>query len=125
LLIFTRGDVVPPAEELVPDSVIQEPIGAHSEKPVYVYDMLEALYGHLPKVEIFARSGRPGWQSFGNQLPTEAPADALPEPTGDDQPVESHEEVKARARGVGKPKPAGKPRLVKNTKRRQAAAAPA
>jgi N6-adenosine-specific RNA methylase IME4 len=74
LLICTKGDVIPPHESLRPDSVIQEPVGAHSEKPAVVYEMLEALFPKLPKIELFARSGREGWDQWGNEAPREVTA---------------------------------------------------
>lgn len=72
LLIGTRGKVVPPAEALRPDSVIQEPRGEHSEKPEICYDMLETMYRPLPKIELFARTAREGWDRWGNEAPPAA-----------------------------------------------------
>lgn len=39
----------------------------HSGKPLSSYDRIEAR-SHGPYLELFARSGRPGWTSWGNQL---------------------------------------------------------
>lgn len=39
----------------------------HSGKPLSVYDRIEAR-SKGPYLELFARSGRPGWTSWGNQL---------------------------------------------------------
>jgi N6-adenosine-specific RNA methylase IME4 len=86
LLIGVKGEVVPPHESLRPDSVIQEPVREHSQKPDYVYDMLETLYRKMPKIELFARRPRDGWDSWGNQLPAatdQPPAETVDPETGD------------------------------------------
>ena len=44
----------------------------HSEKPEATYLAIERLIGGLaPRVELFARQARPGWECFGNELGTE------------------------------------------------------
>ena len=68
LLIGRRGTLAAPLPEARPDNVIEAPRGAHSAKPPIVYDLIEGMFPGLPKVELFARSQRPGWASFGNQL---------------------------------------------------------
>lgn len=45
------------------------PRGRHSEKPAEVRDRIVSLYGDRPKIELFARSGAPGWDVWGNQAP--------------------------------------------------------
>ncbi len=47
---------------------IIEPAREHSRKPDCVYDRLERLMGDVPKVELFARTQRKGWLSWGNHL---------------------------------------------------------
>lgn len=42
----------------------------HSAKPPEFHDIVEKLTGQGPFVELFARTFRPGWISFGDQLPT-------------------------------------------------------
>lgn len=69
LLVARRGAMSPPPEHLRPDSVIEAPRTRHSAKPASVYDLIEGIWPDSPKVEVFARSGREGWASFGNQLP--------------------------------------------------------
>ncbi|HEY5658348.1 MAG TPA: MT-A70 family methyltransferase [Myxococcota bacterium] len=44
----------------------------HSRKPVDIYERIEAR-SHGPYLELFARAGRPGWVSWGND-PAVAPA---------------------------------------------------
>lgn len=141
LLIMTKGDVIPPHESMRPDSVIQEPVGAHSEKPAYVYDMLETLYSKMPKIELFARAPREGWDRWGNQSP-ETPQEEIDPDTGDvaeagdaQEARESESGSKRRAEpkkrvsesassnGKGKKHDAPKPRLVKSAKKKEPDAA--
>lgn len=42
-------------------------IGRHSEKPAEFYDLLESLTP-APRIRLFARSQRDGWDSWGNEL---------------------------------------------------------
>lgn len=74
LVVAARGDMRPPAEQNRPSSVIHAPVGAHSAKPLEVYQRIEAAYPDARRVELFARSTRPGWASFGNQLDSGEPA---------------------------------------------------
>jgi N6-adenosine-specific RNA methylase IME4 len=74
LLFATRGQVELPEAQQVPDSVIEAGRGRHSQKPEQAYELIEAAYPHLSKLELFARgTPRPGWQTWGNQAepPTE------------------------------------------------------
>ena len=52
-------------------SVLKLPVGRHSEKPAMFADMIANLYPTTPKVEIFARMGRVGWDVMGNEAPDE------------------------------------------------------
>jgi len=68
LLICTRGSCKPDVP-ILKDSVQEiERSAKHSEKPQEFYDIIEALYDHGRKLEIFARSGRKGWDSVGNEV---------------------------------------------------------
>lgn len=67
LLVAARGKGQVPHEAHRPDSVHEAPRGEHSAKPDLFYDLLEGMYPHLPKVELFARRQRDGWASWGNQ----------------------------------------------------------
>jgi N6-adenosine-specific RNA methylase IME4 len=50
------------------------PVGRHSEKPVEVYDRIEALYPNAtPRLELFARKRWPGWNAWGNQVEDAVP----------------------------------------------------
>lgn len=76
LLIFAvRGkglDVRTAARDI--GSVVIAPRGKHSAKPHVFYDLIEAR-SQGPYLEMFARNGRAGWTSWGNQAPEQA---ALP-----------------------------------------------
>lgn len=45
------------------------PTGRHSEKPQAFFDLVDQLVGPGPKAELFARTTRPGWTAFGNEVP--------------------------------------------------------
>jgi N6-adenosine-specific RNA methylase IME4 len=67
LLICTRGQMVPPAAGTQPASVYVEERGVHSAKPRFFAEMIEAFYPDLPRIELFCRSPRDGWDVWGNQ----------------------------------------------------------
>jgi N6-adenosine-specific RNA methylase IME4 len=67
LLIGTRGNLPVPDPENRPDSVIEAPRLAHSEKPSRFHEVIEAMYPSLARVELFARKNRDGWTAWGDQ----------------------------------------------------------
>ena len=67
LLVATRGKVPAPMAENRPSSMIRSPRSEHSRKPDSMYDIIEAMYPRLPKIELFARNERSGWSRWGNQ----------------------------------------------------------
>lgn len=67
LLVGTRGNIPAPAPGTQWESVIEAPAGRHSEKPQDAYDMIEAYFPNLPKIELNARSRRAGWEAWGNE----------------------------------------------------------
>lgn len=40
----------------------------HSQKPEEVYDIIERCVGKLPRIELFARTKREGWDVWGNEV---------------------------------------------------------
>jgi N6-adenosine-specific RNA methylase IME4 len=68
LLIARRGLPPHPAEADRPSSVVHAPRGRHSEKPQEFYALIERMYPELPKVELFARVRRDGWDAWGNEV---------------------------------------------------------
>lgn len=67
LLIGKRGNLPVPEPSDRPDSVIEAPVGRHSEKPSVVAETIANMYPHLPKVELFSRQARLGWDAWGNE----------------------------------------------------------
>jgi N6-adenosine-specific RNA methylase IME4 len=65
LLICTRGSCQPDKQQLF-DSVQSIERSKHSEKPIEFYDIIETLYTHGRKLEIFARGVREGWSVYGH-----------------------------------------------------------
>lgn len=78
LLIATRGDVPAPAPGTQYPSVIEAPVGAHSEKPEAFAQLIESYFGDLPKIELNARQARPGWDVWGLEAPEAEPEAAEP-----------------------------------------------
>jgi N6-adenosine-specific RNA methylase IME4 len=69
LLIGTRGNVPAPNPGEQPPQVVEAPRGRHSEKPATFAEIIENLYPSVPKLEMFARTARPGWDIWGNEAP--------------------------------------------------------
>jgi len=67
LLIAKRGVFAPPEPSDRPDSVLNAPRAEHSAKPEIYYNLIEQMYPNVPRVELFARQARDGWESWGNQ----------------------------------------------------------
>jgi N6-adenosine-specific RNA methylase IME4 len=71
LLVGTRGSVPAPAMGDQFPSVIDAPVGEHSAKPDKFYEIIEAYYPTLPKIELNARQARNGWVRWGYEAPEE------------------------------------------------------
>jgi N6-adenosine-specific RNA methylase IME4 len=78
LLVGTRGNIPKPAMGTQWPSVIAAPVGRHSEKPAAFYEMIEQYFPNLPKIELFARAARDGWDSRGFEAPHNPPGDEIP-----------------------------------------------
>ena len=65
LLLGTRGDMPAPLPENRPSSVIRAPAREHSRKPNEVYKVIETMFPEYPKIELFARGHRQGWDVYG------------------------------------------------------------
>ena len=48
-------------------NVVFAPAGRHSQKPVQAYELME-LISFGPRVELFARNKREGWECWGNEV---------------------------------------------------------
>jgi N6-adenosine-specific RNA methylase IME4 len=67
LVIARRGDIPSPLPANRPSSVIKATRREHSRKPDEAYELIERMYPDLPRIELFARQRRPGWDAWGNQ----------------------------------------------------------
>lgn len=76
LLIGTRGRIPAPAMGEQFDSSIEAPVGEHSAKPEIFYEIIEAYFPTLPKIELNARVARPGWVRWGYEAPEQDQVDA-------------------------------------------------
>lgn len=67
-IIATKGK----PSKLVKDHSIRQVrsavIGKHSEKPHAFYGDIESLFGDAPRIELFARNTKEGWDSYGNEI---------------------------------------------------------
>jgi len=68
LLVGTKGSPGVPLPHLRVPSVYKEQRKKHSQKPGYFYSLLESFELN-PKIELFAREQREGWDVWGNQTP--------------------------------------------------------
>ncbi len=66
-LLAVRGAGLPVLRHDV-DSVVLEPRGEHSAKPAVIRRRIEALFGDVPRVELFARQRVAGWVTWGNEV---------------------------------------------------------
>jgi len=65
LIVATKGNASPPIAENRVSSIFKEPRGEHSKKPDCVYEWIESAFVSYKKLEMYARSNRPGWHSWG------------------------------------------------------------
>jgi N6-adenosine-specific RNA methylase IME4 len=68
LLIGIKGSYPAPAPENRKPSVFRSARSAHSKKPDIVYEMIEEMFPDGKYLELFARSERNGWTSWGNEI---------------------------------------------------------
>lgn len=68
LLLGTRGKISCPEPGNRFPSVITERRTKHSKKPIRAYEVIEAMYPGLTKIELFARIKRSGWKAAGNEI---------------------------------------------------------
>jgi N6-adenosine-specific RNA methylase IME4 len=65
-LFAVRGPSMMPDDHAVPSTVVYVPKSEHSQKPDYVTHFIERV-SPGPRLEMFARGPRPGWDVWGNQ----------------------------------------------------------
>ena len=68
LLVAIKGAPGVPEPEFRERSVLEFPRTKHSAKPKEYYQIIERMYPHAKRVELFCRSPQPGWHSWGNQV---------------------------------------------------------
>jgi N6-adenosine-specific RNA methylase IME4 len=70
LLYMYKGKLIPVAKEQRGKflTVFREKAKRHSQKPDIAYQIIEKLYPDIPKLEMYARNTREGWDSFGNEI---------------------------------------------------------
>lgn len=70
LLVGVRGAPPAPAQgKELKASVIEAAARGHSVKPAEAYELIEAYFPHLPKIELNARAARDGWARWGLEAP--------------------------------------------------------
>ena len=67
LMICTRGSCKPDTGKLLRSVVQIKRSGKHSEKPAEFYKIIEDMYDHGRKLELFSRKPRQGWDADGNE----------------------------------------------------------
>ena len=87
-LLGLRGKMEVKAHDV--GQVIRARRGQHSRKPDQQYDLIERLFGDLPRIELFARREIVGWDCWGLQVGEGA------------DPSESQQQDEQLARGLGK-----------------------
>jgi N6-adenosine-specific RNA methylase IME4 len=90
LLLGTGGSIPAPPPSLRRSSVIEAPRRRHSQKPEAAYELIEGHFPPLPKVELFARAPRDGWDGWGLEF-SAGLASRVPDPS----PASAHEAVAA------------------------------
>ncbi len=65
---FLIGTIGKPKTSRSVRSVIEGPLRDHSRKPDEAFTAAEILCGDVPRLELFARETRPGWDVMGNQV---------------------------------------------------------
>ena len=68
VLLGRKGKGVPRISASIPNLQIHR-IRKHSQKPDEIRDQIVELFGDLPRIELFARDRKEGWDSWGNELP--------------------------------------------------------
>ncbi|MBN9251195.1 MAG: S-adenosylmethionine-binding protein [Mesorhizobium sp.] len=72
LLIGTRGESPAPLPGTQPVKLTAHPVRDHSQKPDFHAEQIERLFPRVPKLEMFCRAPRPGWDAWGYESRPEA-----------------------------------------------------
>ena len=68
LLVCTHGSCTPDTKKLYDSVVTIERSDKHSEKPEEFRQIIDALYPHGRRIELFARKRVPGWDCWGAEV---------------------------------------------------------
>lgn len=68
LLVCTRGSCTPDVSKLYDSVQSIERTDKHSEKPEEFREIIDTIYPHGARLELFARKQVEGWEVYGNQL---------------------------------------------------------
>lgn len=68
LLVGVRGSPNRPPESERISSIIRSPRAKHSAKPDCVREWIERAYPDKDKLEMYCRSARPGWATWGDEV---------------------------------------------------------
>ncbi len=93
-----------------PETVFRERKGQHSAKPDWFAATIERLYPGVPKLELFARAARPGWDAWGFE--------AGPPTGGSEAPVALSKAGKAGPEAAGTRQEAGAGAVPSRARRR-------
>jgi|SRR5581483_2997198 len=79
LLVFaTRGNVPVPTRDRPRALFRERRTSEHSQKTQIPHDWIEAWFPDVPKIELFARTGRKGWAFWGHEARTPPAAKVAP-----------------------------------------------
>lgn len=95
LLIGRRGNVAAPLPGTQPETVFRERKGPHSAKPDFYAETIERLFPGVPKLEMFCRAPRPGWDVWGYEVNAQRPS------TNDEPSLEAGPQAEASLAGTG------------------------
>ena len=68
LLVCTRGSCTPDVPKLFDSVQVIERSTKHSQKPEEFRKIIETLYPHGKRLELFARERHKGWDAYGNEV---------------------------------------------------------
>ena len=68
LLLGVRGDLPAPLPGTQAVSVLDAPVGRHSEKPARFRQLIEDYFPGVARLELFAREAALGWDVWGNEV---------------------------------------------------------
>lgn len=68
LLVCTRGSCTPDVKKLFDSVQVQTKKRKHSEKPESFRKIIDTIYPHGKRIELFARKKVKGWEAYGNEV---------------------------------------------------------